>query len=243
MQLLRVAILRRISLNQNEKREPFAKKQKRLNHPVEPNRHPRSCSPGPAEDPPPQPPAQSAPANRARTRCRQNPPATSAASAEASANSDAASCTPPQPLWGPLSTQTAQAEERKSARHRPGDRKNAPKPASSADGTPRSRSCAATPHTPRLPQAPTESPAACDRNAPNAEHPHSDDNPSSEPATPRGLSDLEQKIPNLANLARLWQHHSASKVFDNIRGSPLKPLLASCLRGTLVNPSNCATEK
>ena len=30
--------------------------------------------------------------------------------------------------------------------------------------------------------------------------------------------------------------------FDTIRGSPLKPLLASCLRGTPVNPSNCATE-
>ena len=62
---------------------------------------------------------------------------------------------------------------------------------------------------------------------------------------PRRLAvvSLEQKIPNLANLARLWQHHSASNVFDNIRGSPLKPLLASCLRGTLVNPSDCATEK
>ena len=85
---------------------------------------------------------------------------------------------------GALTAPTAQAEERKSARHRPGDRKNAPKPASSADGTTRSRSCAGTPRTPPLPQAPTESPAACDSNAPNAEHPHSDDNPPSEPATP-----------------------------------------------------------
>ena len=36
MQLLRDPILRRISLSQNEKREPFAKKQNRLNPPVDP---------------------------------------------------------------------------------------------------------------------------------------------------------------------------------------------------------------